>query len=438
MTPLELGAAVALLTVVVLVIGVPVAFALGGVAIATLVWLEGPEGLNRVADSFLWALEDVTLLAVPLFVLMGVAASLTPAAGDLRELLKRWLHKPAGGLIVANLFASMLFSGLSSTGTGTCLAVGREGLPELRERRYPDGIAAGAIAAGGTLGILIPPSLTMIVYGIATELSIGRLFLAGLLPGLFLTGLFAGWSLLAARRWRGRFGAFARGYSRGELWTIAPKVLPFLAVIAGVLYALWTGIARPFEAAGVAAVACVVLAAAIYGMWRPAALWRVLRESTREAAAVLMVIAAAALFGDMLAHFAVTEAVERAVFDLGLSRWQLMLAVNLYLLVAGLFLPAVAVILMSVPILVPLVVNAGFDPYWFAALMTVNLQIGLITPPMGLNLYAVRALAPDIPVATVLKGALPFVACMVLGMVALYLYPEIAIWLPDRLMGPAP
>ncbi len=436
MTPLELGAAVALATILVLLLGVPVAFALGGVAIAALAWFEGADGLDRVADTFLWALEDTALVAVPLFVLMGVAASLSPAAGDLRELLKRWLHKMPGGLIVANLGASMLFSGLSSTGSATCMAVGRDGLPELRERRYPDGVAAGAIAAGGTLGILIPPSLTMIVYGIAADLDIGRLFLAGLLPGVMLTGLFVTWSLMAAHRWRGRYGDFARGYSKDERWAILPKVLPFMAIIAGVLYALWTGIARPFEAAAVAAVVCLIFVALIYGMWRATAQWRILREATREAAAVLIVIAAAALFGHMLAHFGVTQAVERTVFDLDLRGWELMLAINLYLLIAGLFLPAVAVILMSVPVLVPIVTGAGFDPYWFAVVMTVNLQIGLITPPLGLNLYIVQALAPDMPLRAILKGALPFILCIAYGIVALYFYPEIATWLPDRLMGP--
>jgi tripartite ATP-independent transporter DctM subunit len=400
MTPLEIGAAVAVATVVVLLIGVPVAFALGGVTLGALLWLEGPGGLDAVAETFLGALEDFTLVAVPLFIVMGVAASLSAAGGDMREMIKRWLHNLPGGLIVANVCASALFSGLSSTGSATCMAVGRDGLPELRERRYADGLAAGAIAASGTLGILIPPSLTMIVYGIAADLSIGRLFLAGLLPGLMLTGLFAIWSLLAARRWRGRHGAFARGYSRGEMFEILPRALPFLAIVAGVLYALWTGIARPSEAAAVAATACVVFVAVIYRMWRPAELWRILRESTREAAAVLIIIASAALFAYMLAHFAVTDAVVGAVLELDASRWELILWVNVYLLIAGLFLPPVAVVLMSEPILLPLVVNAGFDPYWFAAVMMVNLQIGLLTPPVALNLRVVRALAPEVSVAT--------------------------------------
>lgn len=437
MTPLEIGAAVAVATIVVLLTGVPVAFAVGGVAMGALVWVEGLDGLDRVAETFLGALEDGALVAVPLFVAMGVAASLSSVGGDMRELVKRWLHQMPGGLIVANVFASALFSGLSSTGSATCRAIGREGLPELRQRRYPDGVATGAIAAGGTLGILIPPSLPLIVYGIATDLSIGRLFLAGIVPGLILTALLALWSVLGARRWRGRFGAFARGHSWEEIIEILPRVLPFLVLVAAIIFALWEGVAEVQEVAGLAVLACVILVAAIYGMWRTSALVRILRESTREAAAVLLIIAAAALFAFMLDHFAVTGAVERWVLDLGYENWILILGVNLYLLIAGMFLPAVAVVVMSVPVLVPLVIDAGFDPYWFAIMMTVNLQIGLITPPMGRNLYVVRRLAPEVPLATVLWGALPFLVCMALVIVALYFYPQIATWLPDWLMGPA-
>ena len=167
MTPVALVAVVVAGLLVLLVIGVPVAFALGLTAIAVLIWQWGLGAIDLVGDTLLSALEDFTLVAVPLFILMGVAASLSNAGSDMRELVKRWLHKIPGGLIIANICAGALFSGLSSTGAATCLAVGREGLPELLERRYDPGVAGGAIAAAGTLGILIPPSLTMIVYGLA-------------------------------------------------------------------------------------------------------------------------------------------------------------------------------------------------------------------------------------------------------------------------------
>jgi tripartite ATP-independent transporter DctM subunit len=433
-----LGLAVSASLAVLIVIGVPVAFALGGVAIGLLVWHEGLAGLMPAADALVSSLEDFTLVSVPLFILMGVAASLSPAGGDMREMIKRWLHKMPGGLVVANICASTLFSALSSTGAATCLAVGREGLPELRERRYSDAAATGALAAAATLGILIPPSLTMIVYGIAGDFSIARLFLAGLLPGLALTLLFVLWAFVAARRWKGRFGGFARGYTRGEMMMLVPRAVPFIVLVAAVIYAFWSGIASPPEVAAVAAVACIVFVAVLYGMWRERDLLAILRESTRESVAVLIIIAAAALFDFALVRLGIPDTVAVAIADLRLPPFGLIALLNVLLFVAGLFLPPVAIILVLLPIILPLLLATGFDPYWFGVVMTLNFQIALLTPPVGANLHVVRHLAPDIRTGTIVRGALPYIFLIVAEIVLLCVIPEIATWLPDQLMGPAP
>lgn len=437
-TPLMMGLMVSVALIALIAIGVPVAFALGGLALGILIWQEGWAGLIPASDSLLDALQNFTLVAVPLFILMGVAASLSPAGGDMREMIKRWLHKLPGGLIAANILASALFSALSSTGAATCLAVGRKGLPELRERRYPDAVASGALAAAGTLGILIPPSLTMIVYGVAGELSIARLFLAGLLPGLVLTVLFVLWSLIAAARWRGRFGRTARGYTGGELMVLVPRAVPFVILVAAVIYGFWIGIASPPEVAAVAAVTCVLLVALLYGMWRERHLVAILREATRETVAVLIIIAAAALFSFMLTQLGVTDAVAVAISDLGLPNFGLIAVLSVIFFVAGLFLPPIAIILMLVPIMLPLLLTAGLDPYWFGVVMTLNFQIALLTPPVGANLHVVRQLAPDIKTATIVRGSLPYAILIVAEIVLLCVVPELATWLPDRLMGPAP
>lgn len=438
MAPLTLGIAVSAALVVLIVIGVPVAFGLAGIAIGLLVWQGGIAALQPAADAVLAPFENFTLAAVPLFILMGVAASLSPAGGDMREMFKRWLHKIPGGLIVANICASALFSALSSTGAATCLAIGREGLPELRERRYADSVTAGALAGAGTLGILVPPSLTLIVYGIAGDFSIGRLFLAGLMPGLTLTLLFVLWALIAARRWQGRFGGFARGYTRGELVALVPRAVPFVALVAAVIYGFWSGIASPAEVAAVAAVACIALVALMYGMWRERHLMAILREATREAVAVLVIVAAAALFAFMLGRFGIPDALAIAIADLRLPPLHQIAVVNGLLLAAGLFLPPVAIILMISPVVLPLLLAEGYDPYWFGVMMTLNFQIALLMPPAGANLHTIRHLAPDIPIGTVLLGALPYILLIVAEIVALCIFPELATWLPDRLMGPAP
>ncbi|MEL6768502.1 MAG: TRAP transporter large permease, partial [Pseudomonadota bacterium] len=300
---------------------------------------------------------------------------------------------------------------------------------------FPDGVASGSIAAGGTLGILIPPSVTMIVYGIATETSIGRLFLAGVLPGLMLVGLFMAWSLYST--WR----EGSAGTLRPQNWTLAqklelmPRVLPFLVIIVGVLYAMYGGIATPSETAAVGALLCMGIAVVIYKLWNFNSIWVVLRDSTRESVMILFIIGAAGVFSYMLSSLAVTQAIAEWIGTLDVNRWVLMGAINVFLLIAGFFLPPVAVILMAAPILLPIVIAADFDPYWFAVVLTINMEIGLISPPVGLNLYVINGIAPDIPLKTILRGSLPYVGCMVLAIIILCIFPELATWLPDAVMG---
>ena len=310
------------------------------------------------------------------------------------------------------------------------------GVPEMRKRGYPAGVATGSICAGGTLGILIPPSITLIVYGIATETSIGRLFAAGFLPGLMLTVLFIAWGIFAS--WRGGFAVAPAGlrYTLRQKLEILPKVGPFLLIIAAVLYVLYGGIATPSEAAGVGALFCLLLVILIYQLRRPADLWRISREAMREAVMIMMIIAAADLFSYMMSTLFITQTLAMSIAELEMNRWLVMLWINLFLLVAGCFLPPVAIILMTAPTLLPIIEGLGFDAIWFAIILTINMEIGLITPPVGLNLYVINGIAPDVSLPTILWGALPFVLCMVVGIVLLCLFPQIALWLPDVLMGP--
>jgi tripartite ATP-independent transporter DctM subunit len=437
MNPLTIGAIISVTTIVVLASGVPVAFGLGIVAIGFLVVFEGFDSLSVLADTLFGGLAEFTLVSIPMFILMGSAVANSPAGKDLYEALDRWLQRVPGGLIISNLGACSIFAALSGSSPATCAAIGKMGIPEMRQRGYPASLATGAIAAGGTLGILIPPSITMIVYGISTETSIGRLFIAGLVPGAMLTGLFMMWALYAA--WRGgyRFDRDQASFTLAEKFASLPKVLPFLAIIAGILYVLYGGVATPSEAAGVGAFFCIVLVAVIYRMWRPAQLWSVLSSSMRESVMILMIIGASALFSYTLSSLFVTQSVAEWIAGLDVNRWVLLAAVNGFLLVAGFFLPPVAVIVMTAPILLPIIEQAGFDPYWFAVVFTINMEIGLITPPVGLNLYVINGIVPDVSLPTVLRGALPFMLCMVLGIVLLCLFPGLATWLPNLMMGQA-
>ena len=437
MNPLELGLLIAVVLILVLLSGMPVAFALGVVAVGFLVIFEGPDSLNILAETLFGGLNEFALLSIPMFILMGAAVASSRAGSDLYEALERWLYKVPGGLIISNIGACSIFAALSGSSPATCAAIGKMGIPEMKKRGYPSSLATGAIAAGGTLGILIPPSITMIVYGIATETSIGRLFIAGIIPGIMLTALFMAWSLYYAHRKGFTFKLGDKGYSWKEKFEILPKILPFLIIIALILYALYGGIATPSEAAGVGAFVCVGLVILIYKMYRLRDLWEILRSSMRESVMIMLIIGAAALFSYMMSSLYVTQALAQWIATLEVSPWVLLFAVNIFLLIAGLFLPPVAVILMTAPTLLPIIETIGFDPIWFGVMLTLNMEIGLITPPVGLNLYVINSIAPDVKLPTILWGALPFMLCMVLGIILLILFPGLATWLPDVLMGPA-
>jgi tripartite ATP-independent transporter DctM subunit len=438
MEPLTLGALVALFTVLVLFSGISVGAGLLVVATGFLFFVDGARSLEALPELFFGELNSFALLSIPMFIIMGAAISSSRAGPDLYEALERWLTRVPGGLLVSNLGACALFAAMSGSSPATCAAIGKMGIPEMRKRGYPDEVAAGSIAAGGTLGILIPPSVTMIVYGIATETSIGRLFLAGVIPGLLLTLLFIAWAIFDTWR-RGAAGVALSGikYSWRQKFEILPRVLPFLAIIVGVLYALYGGIATPSETAAVGALLCIVVVMIVYKMVQPRALWAILRDSTRESVMILFIIGAAGVFSFMLSSLFITQSVAEWIGGLDVNRWVLMAIVNLFLLVAGFFLPPVAVILMSAPILLPIITAAGFDPYWFAVIVTINMEIGLITPPVGLNLYVINGIAPDISLKKVLFGSLPFVGCMIAAIVLLSLFPGLATWLPDAVMGEA-
>jgi len=435
MSTLAIGLLIFVVTVAVLATGLPIAFGLGAVALLFMVAFDGWNSINFVPETIFAGLSDFTLVSLPMFVIMGAAVASSRAGSDLYEALARWLHRVPGSLVISNIGACALFSALTGSSPATCAAIGKMGIPEMRKRGYDADLATGAIAAGGTLGILIPPSITMILYGIASETSIGRLFLAGVLPGLMLTGLFMAWALFISWK-RGTVLVDAeRIYSMKEKLELLPRLLPFMAVIVGVVYALYGGIATPSEAAGVGAALCLVMVIVIYRVWKPMDLWAILRDGLRESGMLLMIIGTSILFGYMMSSLQVTQSVAEAIGELQVNKWLILAAINLMLLVAGMFLPPAAIILMTTPILMPIITAAGFDPIWFGVILTINMELGLITPPVGLNLFVINSITPDVRLPTILKGAFPFMLCMVVAIVILCVFPEIATWLPQALMG---
>ncbi|MDZ4255127.1 MAG: TRAP transporter large permease [Sulfuritalea sp.] len=435
MTPLMIGLLIIVVTVLILATGLPIAFGLGAVALGFMIAFDGWHAVHFVPETVFAGLDDFTLVSLPMFIIMGAAVASSRAGSDLYEALARWLHRVPGSLVISNIGACALFSALTGSSPATCAAIGKMGIPEMRKRGYDDDLATGAIAAGGTLGILIPPSITMILYGIASETSIGRLFIAGIIPGLLLTFLFMAWALFISWKRGTVLVDSERIYSFKEKLELLPRLLPFIAVIVGVVYSLYGGIATPSEAAGVGAMLCLVMVMVIYRVWRPLELWVILRAGLCESGMLLLIIGTSILFGYMMSSLQVTQSVAETIGAMQVNKWLVLAAINALLLGAGMFLPPAAIILMTTPILMPVILSAGFDPIWFGVILTINMELGLITPPVGLNLFVINGITPDIKLQTILRGALPFMGCMVVAILILCVFPGLATWLPTKLMG---
>jgi len=435
MTPLALGGVIFAVALILLATGMPIAFALGSTALIFMLWTDGFSAVMYMADTVFSGLDDFTLASIPMFIIMGAAVASSRAGSDLYEALNRWLYKVPGSLVISNIGACALFSALTGSSPATCAAIGKMGIPEMRRRGYAADLATGSIAAGGTLGILIPPSVTMILYGIASETSIGRLFIAGILPGLMLTGLFIAWALfLSWRRGTAKLNIDV-SFTWAQRFELLPRLLPLLAVVVGVIYALYGGIATPSEAAGVGAALCLIMVIVIYRMWHWSAIWAIVRDAIRESGMLLLIIGMSVIFNYALSSSLVTQSIAEAIAEMDVNRWVLLGLINLLLLVLGCFLPPAAIILMTTPIILPVITAAGFDPIWFGVVLTINMELGLITPPVGLNLFVINGITPDVSLTTILRGAVPFMLCMVLSIVLLCFFPEIATWLPTAMMG---
>ncbi|MET0345280.1 MAG: TRAP transporter large permease subunit, partial [Casimicrobiaceae bacterium] len=316
MTPIEIGVIVLVVTLFVLFSGLPIAWGLTLVAAAFLVIFQGPKTLANVPVIMMDELSSFALLTIPLFVLLGAAIGVSAAGRDLYESLNRWLDRVPGGLVIANILACGIFSAICGSSPATAAAIGKAGVPEMLRRGVPASLATGSICAGGTLGILIPPSITMILYGIATETSIGRLFLAGVLPGILLVLLFAIYAGFASRKAGNAAGVVARTYTLGEKVEGLARVLPFVAIVVAVGYAMYGGLASPSEVAALAAALALALVLVIYRTWRIRDLWRILGDTVRESTMILMIIAAAAVFSYMLSLLYVTQTAAQALVDL--------------------------------------------------------------------------------------------------------------------------
>jgi len=449
MSIFALGLLFTTVTLIVMFSGMPIAFALGAVAVGFMYFFMPPSSLDTVTQNVYEEMASITLLSIPLFILKGAAIGRSDAGRDLYLAMHAWMQRIPGGLGIANVFTCAIFAAMAGSSPATCSAIGSAGIPEMRKRGYSPGFAACIIAAGGTLGILLPPSITMILYAVAAEQSLGRLFLAGIGPGLLLVALFA---LYAAGRFRyeyriaseafkreGRRSAYLDDvrYSMRERFEMLPRVLPFVVLLIGVMVALYGGYATPSETAGLGAVLALVLIALAYGTWKPRDLKPILGATVRESTMLMFIIGMSLLFSYVMSYLRLSQSAAEWIVGMHLSKWVLLGAVLVFVVVLGFFLPPVSIILMTVPIILPPLKAAGFDLVWFGVLMTIVMEMGLIHPPVGLNIFVIKNIAPDIPLRDVMWGVLPFVGLMLVAILLICAMPGIATWFPNLVMGVA-
>jgi tripartite ATP-independent transporter DctM subunit len=447
MSMLTLGLMYGGATLFAMLIGMPIAFSLGGVAVLFMALFMPAASLDTVTQNVYEEMASITLLSIPLFILKGAAIGKSRAGQDLYTALHAWMHKVPGGLGIANVFACALFAAMAGSSPATCSAIGYAGIPEMRKRGYSASLAAGIIAAGGTLGILLPPSITMILYAVAAEVSLGRLFLAGILPGLLLVVLF---SIYTVYRYRYEVRVAERILAAGgpaspllerhqftmthKLSTL-PRVAPFVILLTGVMVALYGGFATASETAGIGALLALVLIAVIYGVFRPRDLAPVMTSTLRESTMLMMIIGMSLLYSYVMSYLHISQSAAQAIVALNPAPWVLLTAILVLVVILGFFLPPVSIILMTAPIILPPIKAAGFDLIWFGIVMTIVMEMGLIHPPVGLNLYVIKNIAPDISVPELIRGALPFVVLMMIAILILCLVPQIALWVPNSVMG---
>ncbi|HEY9025550.1 MAG TPA: TRAP transporter large permease [Burkholderiaceae bacterium] len=449
MSMLLLGSLFGVVTLLFMFSGAPIAFALGSVAVLFMAIFMPASALDTVTQNVYEEMASITLLSIPLFILKGAAIGKSRAGQDLYAAMHVWMGRIPGGLGIANVFACALFAAMAGSSPATCSAIGSAGIPEMRKRGYSPGFAAGIIAAGGTLGILLPPSITMILYAVAAEQSLGRLFLAGIMPGVLLVVLFAVYAALRYRKEHAlaeaefkRTGAASallaqETFTSRQKFEMLPRVVPFVLLLIGVMVALYGGFATPSETAGLGAILALALIAIVYRIWRPAQLRPILAGTIKESTMLMFIIGMSLLYSYVMSSLHISQDAAQAVVAMHLPKWVLLAAVLGMVVVLGFFLPPVSIILMTAPIILPPLKAAGFDLIWFGVVMTIVMEMGLIHPPVGLNIFVIKNIAPDIPLKSVIWGVMPFVGLMFLAIVLMCLFPVIATGLPELVMGAA-
>ena len=354
------------------------------------------------------------LVAVPLYILMSEILLKGRVGNGLFELGSKWLGHLPGGIGVATIFACAIFAAISGSSVATAVTIGAMAIPEMLKRGYERTTVLGAVAAGGTLGILIPPSIPMILYGSITGESVGKLFLSGIVPGVLMTAFFICYLVFRCRHMERQAPA-----SWQERWAILKENIWGLFLPILVVGGIYTGLFTPTEAAAVGTFYSIIITFFVYRTVK-----------LRDMSEILAIMIGAMLFGFILTALQAPQALMALVTDAQVSRWLIFIGINIVLLALGCVLETVSIILITLPMLYPIVKSLGFDLIWFNVVMLINMELALITPPVGMNLFVIKGISPDSTIGQIIQGSVPFAIIMALEIVLLCLAPDLATWLP--------
>lgn len=434
MTFLQTGLLGCAVLVVLLLSSLPVALAMGLVGIVGYAIVISPHAALSVLQADLFdAFSNYGLSVIPLFVFMGQVCFHAGISGRLFNAAYHWLGRLRGGMAMATVGACTVFGAICGSGPATAATMAAVALPEMRKFRYGPALAGGSVAAGGSLGMLIPPSVVFIVYGVLTEQSIGKLFLAGIVPGILCAVLFCITIYLRCRKNPALGPKAPRTTWRAKFFSLfgVSETLALFALVMGGMMAGWF---TPTEGASIGALGSVVLA--VLGgsaSWRM--LWRAADETMRTTCMVLVIVAGATMFGHFLAITQIPDTLAELLVGLPIPSFATMLLILLFFLLAGCFVDALALVFLTIPIIYPVICELGYNPIWFGVMIVLVTQMGVITPPVGVNVYVVAGIDRSIPLQTVFRGSVPFLLSLLAASLLLLLLPGLATWLPDRTDG---
>lgn len=412
-----------------LAMGMPIFLVLG--VLSLFLYSVKGEPLIGFSQLFIDHLNSETLIAIPFFVMAATFMQRGGIAKALVDFAYAWVGGMRGGLAIVCVVATTVFAAISGSSVATAMAMGTLLVPAMLEKNYERHFALGVVGASGTLGILIPPSLAMIVYAIIADESVPRLFLAGVIPGLMQAAIFIAWIMFYTKRKN-----YPRGepMSREEFYRVNIRALPALSLPVIILGGIYSGIVTVGEAAGVASLVAIIISVTIYRGCTLGEVLGIIAESIKLTAAIVFIILGALAFGHWITGAGIADQLVKFVVDSKLSAWQFLLLINILMLVLGMFLEVFAVILIVVPLVLPLLAPLGISPIHFAVVITINMELALLTPPIGLNLYVLSSISKA-PIDEVVKGTWPFII-LLLGLLALITYvPEISLFLPELVYG---